>query len=149
MFFLSIAMDTHLHESYFVVAHFHYVLVGGTVFGFFAGIYYGWPKATGKMLSEKLGVLHFLTAFVSYNALFWPMHRLGVGDDPQTPHLLRNHRGGSWITTNGGGWWNMFITVSGFIFFFSNFIMVFNMIVSSVRGRMPQMTRGEDGPSSG
>ena len=78
MFFPSIAMDTHLHESYFVVAHFHYVLVGGTVFGFFAGIYYWWPKATGKMLSEKLGVLHFLTAFVSYNALFWPMHRLGV-----------------------------------------------------------------------
>ena len=78
MFFPSIAMDTHLHESYFVVAHFHYVLVGGTVFGFFAAIYYWYPKMTGRMMDERLGTLHFLTAFISYNGVFWPMHRLGV-----------------------------------------------------------------------
>ena len=78
MFFPSIAMDLHLHESYFVVAHFHYVLVGGTVFGFYAAIYYWWPKMTGRMMDERLGVIHFLTGFISYNALFWPMHRLGV-----------------------------------------------------------------------
>ena len=135
MFFPSIAMDTHLHESYFVVAHFHYVLVGGTVFGFFAGIYYWWPKATGKMLSEKLGVLHFLTAFVSYNALFWPMHRLGVWGMTRRHHtyFVTTEEALGSLPMEAAGW-NMFITVSGFIFFFSNFIMVFNMIVSSVRG---------------
>jgi len=135
MFFPSIAMDTHLHESYFVVAHFHYVLVGGTVFGFFAGIYYWWPKATGKMLSEKLGVLHFLTAFVSYNALFWPMHRLGVWGMTRRHHtyFVTTEEALGSLPMEAAGW-NMFITVSGFIFFFSNFIMVFNMIASSVRG---------------
>lgn len=64
MFFPSIAMDLHLHESYFVVAHFHYVLVGGTVFGFYAAIYYWWPKMTGRMMDERLGVIHFLTGFI-------------------------------------------------------------------------------------
>ena len=78
MFFPSMAMDLHFHESYFVVAHFHYVLVGGTVFGLFCGVYYWFPKMSGKMLDERLGVLHFLTAFITYNGVFWPMHRLGV-----------------------------------------------------------------------
>ena len=133
--FPSIAMDTHLHESYFVVAHFHYVLVGGTVFGFFAGIYYWFPKATGKMLSEKLGVLHFLCAFVSYNALFWPMHRLGVWGMTRRHHtyFVTTEEALGSLPMEAAGW-NMFITVSGFLFFFSNFILVFNMIVSSVRG---------------
>ena len=111
MFFPSIAMDTHLHESYFVVAHFHYVLVGGTVFGFFAGIYYWWPKATGKMLSEKLGVLHFLTAFVSYNALFWPMHRLGVWGMTRRHHtyFVTTEEALGSLPMEAAGW-NMFIT---------------------------------------
>ena len=78
MFFPSIAMNTHLTETYFVVAHFHYVLVGGVVFGLFSAIYYWYPKMTGKMMNEKLGMLHFLIAFISYNGLFWPMHKLGL-----------------------------------------------------------------------
>jgi len=135
MFFPSIAMDTHLHESYFVVAHFHYVLVGGTVFGFFAGIYYWWPKATGKMLSERLGALHFLTAFISYNALFWPMHRLGVWGMTRRHHtyFVTTEEALGSLPMEAAGW-NMFISVSAFIFFFSNFIMVGNMIISSIRG---------------
>ncbi len=135
MFFPSIAMDVHLHESYFVVAHFHYVLVGGTVFGFFAGIYYWFPKATGKMLSEKLGVLHFLCAFVSFNALFWPMHRLGVWGMTRRHHtyFVTTEEALGSLPMEAAGW-NMFITVTGFLFFFSNFILVFNMIISSIRG---------------
>ena len=135
MFFPSIAMDTHLHESYFVVAHFHYVLVGGTVFGFFAGIYYWFPKATGKMLSEKLGTLHFLCAFVSYNALFWPMHRLGVWGMTRRHHtyFVTTEEALGSLPMEAAGW-NMFITVSGFLFFLSNFILVFNMVISWVRG---------------
>ncbi|MEC8997734.1 MAG: cbb3-type cytochrome c oxidase subunit I [Candidatus Thermoplasmatota archaeon] len=135
MFFPSIAMDTHLHESYFVVAHFHYVLVGGTVFGFFAGIYYWFPKATGRMMNEKLGVLHFLTAFVSYNALFWPMHRLGVWGMTRRHHtyfITTDEALGSLPMEAAG--WNMFITVSAFAFFLSNFILVANMVVTYIRG---------------
>jgi len=135
MFFPSIAMDTHLHETYFVVAHFHYVLVGGTVFGFFAAIYYWYPKMTGRMLDERLGTLHFLTAFVTYNGIFWPMHRLGVIGMPRRTHTY-------FITTddftNLPEWaadWNLFISVCAFLFFFSNFILVFNMLISLVRGQ--------------
>ncbi len=135
MFFPSIAMDTHLHETYFVVAHFHYVLVGGTVFGFFAAIYYWYPKMTGRMLDERLGTLHFLTAFVTYNGIFWPMHRLGVVGMPRRTHTY-------FITTddftNLPEWaadWNLFISVCAFLFFFSNFILVINMLVSLVRGQ--------------
>jgi len=134
MFFPSMAMDVHLHETYFVVAHFHYVLVGGTVFGFFAAIYYWYPKMTGRMLDERLGVLHFLTAFISYNALFWPMHRLGVVGMIRRTHTY-------YITTDDiqalPEWaadWNMLISVSAFLFFASNLLMVVNMVKSLVRG---------------
>ena len=134
MFFPSMGMDVHLHETYFVVAHFHYVLVGGTVFGFYAAIYYWYPKMTGRMLDEKLGVLHFLTGFISYNAVFWPMHRLGVIGMIRRTHTY-------YITTDDfqalPEWaadWNMMISVSAFLFFASNLFMVANMIKSLFRG---------------
>ena len=135
MFFPSIAMEVHLHESYFVVAHFHYVLVGGTVFGFFAGIYYWFPKATGRMMNEKLGVLHFLVGFVSYNAIFWPMHRLGVWGMTRRHHtyFVTTEEAMGSLPMEAAGW-NMFITVSAFVFFFSNLILVANMVVSLYRG---------------
>ena len=135
MFFPSMAMDLHFHESYFVVAHFHYVLVGGTVFGLFCGVYYWFPKMTGKMLDERLGVLHFLTAFITYNGVFWPMHRLGVWGMARRHHTyfisVDEVRGvdGEVITEAVIGalppeaaGWNMFITVSAVLFFFSNFL---------------------------
>jgi cytochrome c oxidase subunit 1 len=134
MFFPSMGMDVHLHETYFVVAHFHYVLVGGTVFGFYAAIYYWYPKMTGRMLDEKLGVLHFLTGFISYNAVFWPMHRLGVIGMIRRTHTY-------YITTDDfqalPEWaadWNMMISVSAFLFFASNLFLVANMIKSLIRG---------------
>tara|TARA_B100000959_G_scaffold287437_1_gene372211 strand:+ start:4091 stop:6349 length:2259 start_codon:yes stop_codon:yes gene_type:complete len=135
MFFPSVAMDLHLHESYFVVAHFHYVLVGGTVFGFVAGIYYWFPKATGKMLDERLGAIHFLVGFVSYNALFWPMHRLGVWGMARRHHtyFITTEEALGALPPEAAGW-NMFITVSAFVFMASFFILVANMIISSIRG---------------
>jgi cytochrome c oxidase subunit 1 len=148
MFFPSMAMDLHFHESYFVVAHFHYVLVGGTVFGLFCGVYYWFPKMSGKMLNEKLGVLHFLTAFVTYNGIFWPMHRLGVWGMARRHHTyfisVDEVRGvdGEVITEAVIGalppeaaGWTMFITVCAILFFFSNFILVANVIISLVRGQ--------------
>ena len=135
MYFPAIAMDLHLHETYFVVAHFHYVFVGGIVFGLYSGIYYWFPKATGRMMNEKLGILHFMTGFISYNLIFWPMHRLGIQGMPRRQHTY-------FITTDEyfalpaeAADWNMMITIAAFMFFASNLILVYNMIVSGLRGQ--------------
>ena len=74
----SVPFDIHVHDTYFIVAHFHYVLFGGSVFGIYAGIYHWFPKMTGRMLDEKLGLLHFLTTFIGFNLCFMPMHWLGL-----------------------------------------------------------------------
>jgi len=135
MYFPAIAMDLHLHETYFVVAHFHYVFVGGIVFGLYSGIYYWFPKATGRMMNEKLGILHFMTGFISYNLIFWPMHRLGIQGMPRRQHTY-------FITTDEyfalppeTADWNMMITIAAFMFFASNFILVYNMIISGLKGQ--------------
>ena len=71
-------IDTYMHNSYYVVAHFHYVLSLGAVFSLFAGFYYWLPKMSGKMYNEALGQIHFWTFFVGVNVLFFPMHFLGL-----------------------------------------------------------------------
>ncbi|MGH9121290.1 MAG: cytochrome c oxidase subunit I [Acidimicrobiales bacterium] len=71
-------LDFQLHDTYYVVAHFHYVLVGGSVFAVFASIYYWYPKYTGRMLSEKLGKLSFVIMFIGFNLTFFPQHDLGM-----------------------------------------------------------------------
>ena len=71
-------VDYQTHDTYYVVAHLHYVLFGGTVFGIFAGIYYWFPKMTGRMYDERLGVVHFWLMFIGFNAAFLPQHMLGL-----------------------------------------------------------------------
>jgi cytochrome c oxidase subunit 1 len=71
-------VDYQVHDSYYVVAHFHYVLFGGTVFGVFAGIYYWFPKMTGRMYNERLAQTHFWLMFIGFNAAFLPQHMLGL-----------------------------------------------------------------------
>ena len=134
MFFPSMGMDVHLHETYFVVAHFHYVLVGGTVFGMFAAIYYWFPKMTGRMLDERLGVLHFLTGFIAYNAVFWPMHRLGVVGMIRRTHTYYITTADIQALPEWAADWNMQISIAAYVFFASNLILVFNMIKSLIRG---------------
>jgi cytochrome c oxidase subunit 1 len=75
--------DYQYQDSYFVVAHFHYVLVGGTVFGLFAGIYYWWPKMFGKLLNEKLGHWHFWPFLIGFHLTFFPQHFLGLFGMPR------------------------------------------------------------------
>ena len=70
-------------DSYYVVAHFHYVLFGGTVFGIFAGSYYWFPKITGRMYDERLARLHFWLMFIGFNAAFLPQHMLGLMGMPR------------------------------------------------------------------
>jgi cytochrome c oxidase subunit 1 len=70
--------DLQQTDTYYVVAHFHYVLFGGTIFGLFAGMYYWWPKMTGRLLSERLGLAHFWLMFIGMNLTFFPMHFIGL-----------------------------------------------------------------------
>jgi cytochrome c oxidase subunit 1 len=76
-------VDFHVHDTYFVVAHMHYVLFGTAAFGFFAGLYFWYPKVTGRRLNEALGKIHFWTMFVGFNLTFWPHHLLGLRGMPR------------------------------------------------------------------
>jgi cytochrome c oxidase subunit 1 len=78
-----VPVDISLHDTYYVVAHFHYVLVAGSLFAFFAGIYYWLPKWTGRMYDETLGKWHFWTSFIFFNITFFPMHFLGLAGMPR------------------------------------------------------------------
>ena len=121
MFFPVAGLDTHFHDTYFVVAHFHYVLVGGTIFGMFSAIYYWYPKATGRKLDEKLGLLHFVITFIGMNAVFWPMHQLGIEGMPRRYHTYSVD---SWTELNS------FISLSALIMGAAQFILAWNLIKS-------------------
>ncbi len=77
------AADFQYHDTYFVVAHFHYVIVGGLMFGIFAGLYYWWPKMFGRMLNEAMGKVHFWTFLIGFHLTFFPQHFLGLFGMPR------------------------------------------------------------------
>jgi len=79
----SAPIDFHVHDSYFVVAHMHYVLFGGSVFALYAGIYYWFPKVTGRLLDERLGKVHFWLTFVGFHLTFFVQHVLGLQGMPR------------------------------------------------------------------
>ena len=117
--------DTQQTDTYFVVAHFHYVLFGGLVFALFGGFYYWWPKAFGTMLSEKMGKLSFWTMLVGFNLTFFPMHIVGLEGMPR-----RTYTYGS-----GLGWdvLNKLETVGGFTIALSVLIFLVNVVRTQVR----------------
>ena len=78
-----IPLTIHVSDTYFIVAHIHYVLFGGSLFTIFAGVYYWFPKMTGRMYDERLGKLHFWMTFIFFNLTFAPMHLIGVQGMPR------------------------------------------------------------------
>jgi cytochrome c oxidase subunit 1 len=100
--------DLQQTDTYFVVAHFHYVLIGGTVFGLFSGLYYWFPKVTGRMLSEKLGAAHFWLTFLALNVTFFPMHFSGLLGMPRRTFTYAEGLG---LET-----FNLISTIGAFIF---------------------------------
>ena len=82
----TVATDVHFHDTYFVVAHFHYVMMGGVLFALIVAIHHWWPKMTGKMFSEKMGKFVFWLAFIGYNGTFIPQFVMGSQGMPRRYH---------------------------------------------------------------
>ncbi len=116
----AVPIDIHVSQTYFIVAHIHYVLFGGSVFTIFAGIYYWFPKMTGRMYDEKLGKLHFWLTFIGFNLTFFPMHILGTEGMPR--------RVATYLPKFAD--LNMFISLASFGLGASTIIFLYNMITS-------------------
>ena len=120
-------LDLQQHDSYFVVAHFHYVLVGGALVGLFAGFYFYMPKITGRMMNEILGKAHFWLFVIGMNLTFWPMHDLGNRGMPRRIYTYPADVG--WNTEN------MLATVGVFLMAAGTLIFVYNLINSAKNGK--------------
>src|SRR2546421_2806910 len=106
IFVAASPFDWQVTDTYFIVAHIHYVLFGGSIFAIFAGLHYWWPKMFGKMLDERLGKLSFWLIFIGMNVTFFPMHMLGLLGMPRRvyTHTPRGILGGDKLTaTNRSG----------------------------------------------
>jgi len=114
----SPAMDYSIHDTFWVVAHIHYVLFGGAIFGIMAGMYYWFPKMAGRFLSKKLGLWHFWTMFVGFNLTFFPMHILGLKGMPRRIASYPADKG--WGTLNGIATLGSFLIAISILLFFIN-----------------------------
>ncbi|MEA5367106.1 cbb3-type cytochrome c oxidase subunit I, partial [Amycolatopsis sp., V23-08] len=113
-------LDFHVHDSYFVVAHFHYVLFGTIVFATFAGIYFWFPKITGRMLDEKLAKWHFWTTFLGFHTTFLVQHWLGDAGMPR--------RYADYLSTDGFTWMHMVSTIGAFLLGLSVLPFIYNVV---------------------
>lgn len=128
------AIDIQLHDTYFVVAHFHLVMGSASFFGLMAGVYHWFPKMFGRMMDEKLGAIHFWLSFVGVYMVFFPMHYIGIAGFPRRYY--------SWSTYSFTDMYtdlNMFVSVAAFITFAAQFIFLFNFFYSMYRGRIASL----------
>jgi cytochrome c oxidase subunit 1 len=121
----SVALDTQLHDTFFVVAHLHYVLLGGAVFPLFGAFYYWFPKFTGRMLSERLGRWNFWLFFIGFNVAFFPMHILGLQGMPRRIY--------TYPAEMGWGDLNMLSSIGAAVIVVSVLLFIIN-VVRSYRG---------------
>ncbi|WP_424767636.1 cytochrome c oxidase subunit I [Paenibacillus sp. sgz302251] len=129
--------DFQYHDSYFVVAHFHYVIVGGLILGIFAGLHYWWPKMFGRMLNETLGKLTFWTFFIGFHLTFFIQHFLGLLGMPRR----------IWTYLDGLGFneMNMISTVGAFLMGFGTIFFLLNVVITAFKPKNAPADPWEDG----
>ncbi len=124
IFLADVATDVHLQDTYFVVAHFHYTMMGGEIFVIFGALYYWFPKITGRMYNETLGKIHFYWMFISYNVVFMALFWIGVqGMNRRVADYPEQF-------TNA----NTFASIASFVLGASFLVFVYNMVSSWIRG---------------
>src|SRR4029453_11309817 len=123
IYMASTPVDIYIHDTYYIVAHIHYVVFGGSILGIFGGLYYWYPKMFGRMMNETLGKIHFWLTFIFFNITFFPMHILGVAG-----HMRRIYNPMQYDFLQPHQHWNVIITMgaiglgAGQIIFFRNFL---------------------------
>ena len=120
----ALPFDIHVHDTYFVVSHFHFVLFGGSVFAIYSALYHWFPKITGRMMNERLGKLHFVLTYFGFLFTFFPMHIVGMLGMPRRVAVYDP------AFTD----FNRLISFAAFVLGFSTFIAIYNIIQSYFRG---------------
>jgi cytochrome c oxidase subunit I+III len=124
----SVPLDLQLHDTFFVVAHFHYVLIGGAVFPLLGAIYYWFPKMFGRMLNEKAGLVNFILLFVGFNLVFFPMHILGLHGMPRRVY--------TYVAETGWGDLNFLATIGAFTMGIGVLVFISNVLYSIKAGEI-------------
>ncbi|MEY2989967.1 MAG: hypothetical protein RLZZ163_883, partial [Actinomycetota bacterium] len=125
--------DTQQTDTYYIVAHFHYVLFGGMVMGLFAGIYFWWPKIFGKMLDERLGSWNFWLMAIGMNLTFGPMHILGLQGQPRRMYVWTENRAGEGFFNLG--FWNQVATIGSLVLTAGILVFLWNVVKTTRRGQ--------------
>jgi cytochrome c oxidase subunit I len=129
------ALDIHLHDTYFVVAHFHIVMGVASFFGMFAGVYHWFPKMFGRYLNNTLGYIHFWVTIIGAYLIFWPMHYEGLAGMPRRYYDFSN-----WESFKMFGGLNEFISFVALIVFATQLLFIFNFVYSIFKGRKVTVT---------
>ncbi|HYV93552.1 MAG TPA: cbb3-type cytochrome c oxidase subunit I [Chitinophagales bacterium] len=124
------ALDIPLHDTYFVIAHFHIVIGISAFFGMFAGVYLWFPKMFGRMMNNTLGYIHFWITFIGAYMIFWPLHYIGLAHVPR-----RYYSFNAFQSFDMFGNLNKFITLAAILVFFAQILFIINFIYSIFKGR--------------
>ncbi|WP_461107859.1 cytochrome c oxidase subunit I [Spirosoma koreense] len=125
------ALDIQLHDTYFVVAHFHLVMGAASAFGLLAGVYHWFPKMFGRLMNEKLGYVHFWLTFIGIYLVFFPMHYIGIAGFPRRYYAFTSYD----FTKNIFADMNAFISLAAIFTFSAQWIFIYNFFNSMIRGR--------------
>jgi cytochrome c oxidase subunit 1 len=139
VFMAATPIDMHIHDTYFIVAHLHYVLFGGSLFALFAGITYWFPKMFGNMMNEPIGKIHFWLTMLFFNLTFFPMHILGMAG-----HMRRIYDPTQYEWLKGYQPMNHFISLAAFALFATQFLFIWNFVWSLFKGKKAEQNPWRD-----